>query len=91
MRKLLLIFGLLSVSSISLAQQQEETEHKKNVSTLKYQPTIPAETTYTVVKNTTGEPLTEEIKLEINLHRMKTDYLWRVNAEVEILIHGTEQ
>lgn len=89
MKKLIIISTLVAFPVLSFSQQQDP-EPKYTISTLKYEPTIPADSTYTIVKNDTGEPLTEEVKLEINFHRMKEDYLWRVNEAVEILIHGTE-
>lgn len=79
----------MALPVLSLAQEQEPTQ-KYTVSTLKYEPTIPADSTYTIVKNETGEPLSDEIKLQINYHRHKQDYLWRVDEAIEILIHGME-
>ena len=86
MKKLFVIFFLFPLASI--AQQQGDI----NTSVLKYKPTIPADSTYTVITNTTGQPIPERVLLEINYWRKKEDFLWHVpmSQEIEILIHGSE-
>ncbi|UKN00128.1 hypothetical protein K6119_10320 [Paracrocinitomix mangrovi] len=94
MMKTLTITLAMVASMSATAQQVQELNGGNKINykstNLIYEPTIPADSTFTVTKNTTGQPLTEEVLKEINLHRMKEDYLWRVNGKIEILIHAIQ-
>lgn len=64
------------------AEKQEGTASK-----LGYHPEIPAVNSYTVLKNTTGQPLPDSILLKINFFRKANEnYLWKVNENLELLI-----
>lgn len=80
-----ILFILFLAISLTGKSQSETT-----LSPLTYAPSIPADSTYTIIKNTTGEAIPESIILEINLHRMNENYLWRVNSDIEILIEGIQ-
>lgn len=57
-------------------------------SSLIYHRQIPPESTYKIIKNTTGFVVSNKILEEINLHRkFDVDYLWIVNENIHILIY----
>jgi hypothetical protein len=68
------------------------SQQQGNISTsvLKYAPVIPNDSTYTVIKNVSGNPIPEDVLFEINLHRRKEDILWKPMEGIEILIHKLE-
>lgn len=82
-----LLLFLLPFVGFSQNTGQETTQQP---APLKYYPTMPADSTFTVIKNTTGSAVPDEVLLDINLYRMKVDYFWRVDGKIEILIHGTD-
>jgi hypothetical protein len=89
MKNLIFFALILSPFSFILSQQIEQTNQSETISTLKYAPEIPSPKTYLVKLNSTGDEIPTHILEQINYHRLAdTDYLWKVNEHLEILIYS---
>ena len=86
MKKIILIAGILYAHNVCLSQKIEPTEHHSK-STLQYAPEIPSVDSYSVTLNKTNGQVPEEVLLKINYYRKAdSDFLWKVNEDLEILI-----
>ena len=73
---------------LGFSQEVVFSNQSENVSTLMYEPEIPNADTYFIKLNKTGKEVPNEILLQINSYRRTdTDFLWRVNEKLEILIY----
>lgn len=78
---------LMFLMNNSFAQNTNQNTELNN-SELMYSPQLPIKGSYKIVKNETGEPVSEAILLEINKYRKEFDnFTWRVNDKIEILIY----
>lgn len=86
MKHLLVIFSLFMYGYTS-AQSVSDTSIV-NHSPITYAKNIPAEGSYKIVKNETGSEVRKEVLEMINFYRKRHEnYLWKVNAKLEILIY----
>jgi hypothetical protein len=86
MKKIFLFFAGMFFCSLLSAQQPANTEIKTEI--LTYKKEIPSADSYKVVKNNSGSSIPNAILEDINLYRrFDVDFLWVVNADIEILIY----
>lgn len=84
-----LFFTLTFVCVLFIAKSQTQTQPNPITSNaITYKREVPPSDTYSIVKNTSGAAIPDQILEEVNLYRKyDVDYLWIVNKDIEILIY----
>lgn len=80
------IFSCVLTPSITFGQTEEL--NKEQTAPLTYEATPSAKNTYTVIRNVNSVQISEEINLQMNLHRrFDKPYIWKVSDELWILLY----
>jgi len=88
MKKVILIVSILCTYNVCLSQKIESSEYVQSKSTIQYAPEMPHVDSYSVQLNNTNAEVPEEVLLKINYYRRAdSDFLWKVNENLEILIY----
>ena len=80
---LLCSFGIILGAMAQGVEQVRKPIHQKVV--------LPPTSSYKVVKNETGKPISEKVLASLNTQRKdRENYLWKVSPQIEILIYSRE-
>ena len=89
-QKMMKIICLTLLCSLGLAfgAMAQVEQHRKPIT---QEVSLPFASSYKIVKNETGSPISEKVLASLNAQRKdKENYLWKVSPQIEILVYSRE-